>query len=147
MRVLGDRWWPRLALLLLVLVVAQVTTSLMDFEPRPVLLALLVTLAVAALWLLVDALDAGQARWRERGERPGVPRPEPAAYARLVADHLAADSPGPALRERLLALARARDPDLRDDDLRRLRDAPPERLTLREIDHYLTRIEDLRDHS
>lgn len=147
MRHLVDRWWPRLALLLLSVVTAQVTFALLDFEPRPVLLALLVTLVFAVLWLLLDALDAGETRWRERGERPGVPKAETSSYARLITDHLAADDPGPALRDRILALARARDPDLLDPDLRALRDAPRHRLTLTEIDHLLTRIEALRDHT
>jgi len=59
--------------------------------------------------------------------------------------HLDTRDPGPALRDRLVALARSRDPDLADPVLRDLAQQPARRLTPDDIDRYLTRIEALRD--
>ena len=70
---------------------------------------------------------------------------EESSYSRILQGHLDSRDPGPALRDRLVALARTRDPGLTDPDLRDLAQGPVRRLSPEEIDHYLTRIEALRD--
>ena len=67
-------------------------------------------------------------------------------HHRVLTNHLAARAPGPALRHLLLDLARGRDPDLSDPELRALADDSPGRLTAVDIDRYLTRIEEPREH-
>ena len=65
----------------------------------------------------------------------------------MLTNHLAARDPGPALRNLLVDLARGRDPALLDDpELRALVEQPARRLSAADIDRYLTRIEEPRDH-
>ena len=139
------RAWGRRALLLGgIVVVGQVALTALDFGPRLGWWALLMTCVAAMVWLLLDANDARAADWGDG--RPPQVRPdagEDSAYTRLVHGHLDAGEPGPALRDRLVALARTRDPELRDPDLRELAQLPVRLLSPAEIDRYLTRIEAL----
>lgn len=140
------RWWPRLLLLAVMLVGGQVVLTLMDFDPDPVGWGLLVVVATVVVWLALDTLDAGEAVWDDGAVgRSGPVVEEQTVHGRVVAAHLASREPGPALRDRLVALARSRDPELTDPDLLRLSTERPRRLSPAEIDHYLTRIEALRD--
>jgi hypothetical protein len=142
-----NRWWPRLLLLAVLLVGGQVALTLMDFDPDPVGWGLLVVVATVVVWLAQDTLDAGEADWHDgRAERAAPATEEQTVHGRVVAGHLASRDPGPALRDRLVELARSRDPALTDPELLRLSTEPPRRLSPAEIDHYLTRIEALRDH-
>lgn len=139
-------WWPRLVVLAGVLVGGQVLLTLMDFGPDPWGWGLLVVAAAVVLWLARDAVDADQAEWYDgAATSTGPTTEEQSAQGRVLASHLASRDPGPALRDRLVALARSRDPDLTDPDLRRLGTETPRRLSPAEIDHYLTRIEAQRD--
>jgi hypothetical protein len=141
-----NRWWPRLLLLAVLLVGGQVVLTVMDFDPDPVGWGLLVIVATVVVWLALDTLDAGEAEWDDgRGEQAAPATEEQTAHGRVLSSHLASRDPGPALRDRLVDLARSRDPELTDPDLRRLSTEPPRRLSPAEIDHYLTRIEALRD--
>ena len=141
-----NRWWPRLLLLAVLLVGGQVALTVMDFDPDPAGWGLLVVVATVVVWLAQDTLDAGQADWGDDAvDRAGPVTEEQTAHGRVLAGHLASRDPGPALRDRLVALARSRDPALTDPDLRRLSTEPPRRLSPAEIDHYLTRIEASRD--
>ncbi len=139
-------WWARAVLLALVVVVGQVVLTLLDFGPRLLGWALLATAVAALLWLLLDAAGTQAAGW-DSGLPPFV-RPDPGeatTYSRVLDSHLDSRDPGPALRDRLVALARSRDPDLADPVLRDLAQQPARRLTPDDIDRYLTRIEALRD--
>ncbi len=103
-------------------------------------------MVAALLWLLLDAAGTHAAGW-DSGLPPFV-RPdagEATTTSRVLDSHLDSRDPGPALRDRLVALARSRDPDLTDPVLRDLAQQPARRLTPDDIDRYLTRIEALRD--
>jgi hypothetical protein len=139
------RAWSRRALLLVAIILGgQAALTWLDFGPRLAWWALLMTCVAATVWLLLDANDASAADWRD--SRPPLARSdvgEDSAYTRLVHGHLDATEPGPALRDRLLALGRTRDPELRDPGLRELAQLPVRRLSPADIDRYLTRIEAL----
>lgn len=144
-RALTGRWLARLAAAVVLGAAGFGLLVLMDFGPRPLGWALLSLLGCALAWLVLDTLDAERPRWLPTLP-PAEDRVEEAAPdQRVVANHLSASEPGPALRDRLVALARSRDPDLTDPELAALAAAPPRRLTAAEIDHYISRIEELRD--
>lgn len=141
-----SRWWRRVAVLVLVAVGGQVALTLLDFDPDPLRWALMATTGVTLLWLVLDVLGIGTAPWDE----PLSPYARPDAaddsvQHRVVANHLAARDPGPALHRLLVGLARARDPALSDPELRALAEEAPRRLKATDIDRYLTRIEQPHD--
>lgn len=143
-RLLGH-WAPRVGTLVLVVLAGQVVFTALDFEPQLRDWALMATACVVLLWLALDAVGVGDASW----EDPLSPYARPDAaddsvHHRVLTNHLSARDPGPALRNLVVDLARGRDPDLRDPELRALADSPA-RLTATDIDHYLTRIEEPRD--
>lgn len=125
--------------------VGFVAAVVLDFEPRPAAFAVMVLLACSAAWLVLDTVNTPPARWL-----PGLPsygdRTDDASNdLRILTSHQAATEPSDALRDRLVTLARGRDPALADavhDEL-----TPVRRLKAAEIDRILTRIEDTRDHS
>lgn len=139
-------WWARAVILVLVVVVGQVVLTLLDFGPRLLGWALLAAAVAALMWLLLDAAGTHAAGWDS--SLPPFVRPDPgeaSAHSRVLDGHLDSRDPGPALRDRLVALARSRDPDLADPVLRDLAQQPARRLTPDDIDRYLTRIEALRE--
>jgi hypothetical protein len=144
-RAATSRWAARVAAAVALAVGGFGLLVLMDFGPRPVGWSLLVLLGCALLWLVLDTVDAERPRWLPTLPPAADRVEESAPDQRIVAGHLSATDPGPALRDRLVALARSRDPDLADPELAALAAAPPRRLTPAEIDHYITRIEELRD--
>ena len=140
-------WLPRVGVLVLMVVIGQVAFTLLDFDPRLRDWSLMACAIVALLWLAFDVTASGVADWDD----PLAPYARPDAadesvHHRVVSGHLSARDPGPALRHLLLDLARGRDPELRDPELRALADQPTRRLSPTDIDHYLTRIEEPRDH-
>ena len=145
-RVLGH-WGPRVGALALLVLGGQLVFTALDFDPDLVSWALMATAGVGLLWLVLDAVGVGDASWDD----PLAPyvRPDAAddsVHHRVLANHLAARDPGPALRNLLVGLARGRDPDLHDSALRALADERSPRLSATDIDRYLTRIEESRDH-
>lgn len=144
------------ALLVLVLLAAA---TVLDFEPDPVQVALIAVLAVAVGSLLVDATPDRPPAWRAAEPEPVRPPGQDArttSYLRVLEAHRTAREPGPAVRDRLATLAeqalRARHGLGRDDpaarhllgtDLLAVIDGPVRRLSHREIDRCLRRIEDL----
>ena len=139
-------WWARAVVLAAVVAAGHVVLTLLDYDPRPLGWALLATTITALLWLVLDATGTRAAGW-DAGLPPFV-RPdasEDTAHSRVLDGHLDSREPGPALRDRLVALARSRDPDLADPGLRELASQPVRRLTPDEIDRHLTRIEALRE--
>jgi len=140
-------WAPRVGALALIVLGGQVAFTALDFDPRLRDWALMASAGVVLLWLTLDAVGVGDASWDD----PLAPyvRPDAAddsVHHRVLSNHLAARDPGPALRNLLLELARGRDPHLQDPELRALADDPTRRLTATDIDRYLTRIEEPRDH-
>ena len=140
------RWGPRIGALVLIVVAGQVIFTLIDSEPQLLEWTLTASAVVALIWLASDAFGAADARWSQ----PLAPYARPDAaddsvHHRVLTSHLSAGQPSPALRNLLVQLARGRDPDLTDPQLRALFEEPPRRLSPADIDRYLTRIEEPRD--
>ena len=138
-------WLRRLAWGAVVSAAGFSFTLVIGMGPRPLGWVLLTLLALSLAWLVLDTVDVERPQWRS-----GIPAPPPEAHEithdrQLLDSHRDADTPSPALRDRLVALARARDEALSDPELAALATSSPRRLTPTEIDHYLTRIEALRD--
>jgi hypothetical protein len=116
-----------------------------DFEPQPVPYAVWSVIAIAMVFLALDSVDAPIAYWQS----PVQPRPDRAGEVtsdlRVLTSNQQADRPSDALAERLVALARGRDPALADDLQREL--ASGGRIRPAEIDRILTRIEESRERS
>ena len=138
-------WVTRLVGAAVLAVAGYGVLVLMDFGPRPFGWGLLTVVGCAVAWLVLDTLDAERPQWLPTLPPQGDRVEETTADDRLVDDHVSASAPGPALRDRLVALAFARDPDLADAELAALASEVPRRLSPADIDRYLTRIEELRD--
>lgn len=125
--------------------VGFVAALLLDFDPQPLPYVVWTVVLVTLAWLVVDTVTTDRAYWHH-----GLPVApdrvdEGTSDLRVLTSHQSADHPNEALAERLVALARARDPDLAAalreelDGVHRLRpDA---------IDRILTRIEATRDRT
>lgn len=140
-------------------VVAYAVTARLRWDPEPVRLALVIGLLLALIELLVSALDAAGPSWKVDSVIPaGQPGRDAqfSTYLRILEGHLTSKTPDGALRDRLAALAdrrlvqhqgvRREDPraaPLLGPELVRDLDGPPRRLSLGEIERYLTRIEEL----
>ena len=151
-------WW-RLAGAALMTVGLYVLFLVLEFEPHALPLALLVAVSVAAVGLVVDGLGTGDQSWTVEITRPATPPgqdPQFSRYLRTIESHLTAQTPEPALRDRLGELAARRleqrhgvrrdDPRadvLLGPDLTAVLDGPPRRLTRAEIDRCVRRIEEL----
>jgi hypothetical protein len=135
--VTGRRWQWRVLGGLVLYAGLEVALTLLDFDPDPVRLALVVGVCVAAAGVLRDGTTPTERPWTPPPAPPVVPPGSDArlsAYVRLIEDHLAARNPDRGLRDRLVVLSGGR----LADEL----DGPARRLTTREIDDYLTRIEE-----
>ena len=118
---------------------------LLRFGPQPVPYAVMVSIVLTLAWLVLDTIDAPPARWLPAPTSADDRVGEATADLRILSSHAQASSPSSAVRDRLVFLARARDPALADDLLHEL--APEGRLSPAEIDRILTRIEEVRDRS
>jgi hypothetical protein len=153
------RWVVRGVVLVALVAGLYLAFELFDYEPRPLPLALLVTVCLAVGWLVVDVLgDLG----------PGWEVPAPSAssydgqdarlatYLRVLEGHVGSAGPDDHLRDRLAVLADRRlaqrhglrrdEPAAREllgPDLLAVLDGPPRRLKVAEIDRHLRRIEEL----
>lgn len=139
----SEQWRGRLLGGLALAALGFVAAVLLDFEPRPVPYALWSCGALAACWLVLDSTDVPVTSWRSslppRADRADEAGPD----LRVLTSHQQASEPSAALRDRLVVLARGRDPDLAED-LRHELD-PVRRLSPADVDRILTRIEDSRD--
>ncbi len=136
-------WRGRLLVGAVLGAIGYVSAVLLEFGPRPVPYAVMVAILLTLVWLVLDTVDAPAARWH-----PVLPHArdrvdEATSDLRILSSHVQASVPSEAVRERLVALARARDPDLAAA-LRHELD-PVRRLSPAEIDRILTRIEEVRD--
>jgi hypothetical protein len=150
--------WRPVAAVLLALVL-YVVLWLLDFDPDPLRLGLLVLVCAAASALFVDAFDTGEAGWDLESAHwapPSGQDPGYSAYLHAIEHHLTVDVPDGALRDRLAALAALRleqrhglvlgDPradDLLGPELTQVLDDPPRRLSRTEIDRCVRRMEEL----
>lgn len=141
---MSRRWLLRVAVASACGLAGWLVAVVVRFEPRPVGWTLLVVVFFSLVWLVLDTLDARPARWQVTVPgSSGTSVPEVTLDERLLSSHLAASEPDDALRERLLALARSRDPALADPLLQGLAAGPPRRLSLAEIDRILTHLEEI----
>lgn len=125
--------------------IGYVAAVLLDFEPQPAAYVVMVVIVLSLAWLVLDTVDAPVAQWGS-GLPPVSDRVDEATSdLRVLASHEQADVPSEALRNRLIALARSRDPDLAEE-LRHELD-PAARLSPADTDRVLRRIEELRDRS
>lgn len=130
------QWALRIGALALIVILGQVFFTLVDSDPSLLEWTLTASAGVVLVWLASDVFGVAGARWDD----PLAPYARPDAaedsvHHRVLTNHLAARDPGPGLRRLLLDLAGPAAPDL-----------PDGRLTPTDIDRYLTRIEEQRDH-
>ncbi len=155
------RWSLRLGVLATAVVTLYTVLSIFDYDPHPVRLALLTTLAMAAAWLVSDVLVDGGAAWNVYSDplvTEGQLDPRLAAYLRTLEGHLTSSTADAGLRDRLAALADRRlakrglhrdgpsgaeARDLLGADLAGTLDGPPRRMSVAEITRHVTRIEEL----
>lgn len=156
---MSTRWKRRALAALLGFTVLYLVTVLVDFEPDALRLALVVALAVAGAGLLLDALADSGASWHLDAARPVLPQgqdPATARYRSLLESHVASASPDAGVRDRFASLAelvlrQRHGIDLSDPgaaarlgpELAAFLAAPPRRLSRREIERHLQRIEEL----
>ena len=149
----------RVAAAVALFAVLYVAFLLLDFEPHPLPLLLLVLMGVAATGLVVDGLGAEGQSWRVDMAHPATPPgqdPRFSLYLRTVEGHLTAATPDGTLRDRLAALAALRleqrhgvaGPGPRRDellgpDLTAVIDGPVRRLGRAELTRCVQRIEEL----
>lgn len=130
------RWGRRVGALVLIVVFGEVFFTLIDSRPSLLEWTLTASAGVVLVWLASDVFGVAGASWDD----PLAPyaRPDAAedsSHHRVLTNHLAAREPGPALRRLLLDLGGPAAPDL-----------PDRPLTVTDIDRYLTRIEEPREH-
>ena len=132
---------------------------LVKFGPHLGPLLVVVLAGVALAWLMYDAMGATPQGWavpRASYANPPGHDARTAAYLRLIEDQLTAREANPRLRDRLRTLADLRlrqqhDLELTDPRAEALLGpavmavltGPPQRLSSRDIDQTLTRIEEL----
>lgn len=118
---------------------------LLRFDPQPVAYVVMMAVVLTVTWLVLDTVDAPAAQWS-----PVLPPvqdrvDEATSDLRILSSHVQASTPSAALRDRLVALARVRDPDLAASLHREL--DPTRRIAPADIDRILTRIEEARDRT
>ena len=140
--------WPRpsMSRVLWGLVVGALGYGLavvLHFDPQPLPYLVMMTVVLASLWLVLDTVDAPPARWVPTLPPLADRVDEATSDLRILSSHVQASTPTPAVRDRLVALARTRGPDLAETLQHEI--DPARRLSPAEIDRILTRIEEARD--
>ena len=145
MRWWSRRWRGRVGGGIVLAAIGYALALWLDFDPQPMPYAVWAVVVLAMTYLVIDTVDAPVAHW----QHPVAPRSdrvdEVTSDLRILSGHQQADHPSDALAQRLVALARTRDPDLASevqDELAGVRRIPPAA-----IDRILTRIEESRDRS
>jgi len=137
---LPDRLTGRVAKGVGLAVAGFVAAVLLDMEPQPLPYVVWAVVVLTTAYLVIDTLDVPTAEWQQ-GPPPTDRVDEASSDLRVLSSHVQSDQPSDALAHRLVALARARDPDLGDTVRRELADS--RRLSPADIDRILTRIEDV----
>ena len=145
MKWVAGPWRNRLFLAALVSGMGYVYALLLDFGPQPVPYVVMASVVLTLVWVVFDTAEADPAHWTPSLPSASDRVDEATSDLRILSSHQQADTPSEAVRDRLVALARARDPGLADT-LRRELD-PVRRLSPADIDRILTRIEEVRDRS
>ena len=138
-------WRNRLFLAVVIAGAGYLYALLLDFGPRPVPYVVMASIVLTLVWLAFDTAEADPARWVPTLPSTGDRADEATPDLRILTSHQQASEPSEALRDRLVQLARARDPSLADT-LRQELD-PVRRLSPADIDRILTRIEAVRDRT
>lgn len=136
-------WRNRLFLGVVISVVLYVFALLLEFGPQPVPFAVAMAVILSLMWLALDLADEEPVAWV-----PALPRghdrvDEATTDLRILTSHQQSNVPSEAVRDRLVALARPRAPELAEILHHEL--AAVGRLSPSEIDQILTRIEEARD--
>ena len=113
----------------------------LDMEPQPLPYVVWSVVVLTTAYLVIDTADAPAADWQQ-GPPPTDRVDEASSDLRVLSSHAQSDQPSEAVAHRLVALARARDPDLGETVRRELADT--RRLSPADIDRILTRIEDVQ---
>jgi len=137
---LSDRLTGRVAKGVGLAVGGFVAAVLLDMEPQPLPYVVWSVVVLTTAYLVIDTVDAPAAEWLQ-GPPPTDRVDEASSDLRVLSSHVQSDQPSDALAHRLVALARARDPDLGETVRRELADT--RRLSPADIDRILTRIEDV----
>lgn len=142
---ISREWGVRLSGGIVLAGIGFAVSVLLDFEPRPLAYVVMALLVLSVVWMVLDTLNSPPAQWL-----PGLPArgdrvDEASADYRILSTHQQANQPSDALRDRLVALARGRDPAHAEFLFAEL--TPVRRLKPAEIDRILTEIEESRDHS
>ena len=137
---LSDRLTGRVAKGVGLAVAGFVAAILLDMEPQPLPYVVWSVVVLTTAYLVIDTLDVPTAEWLQ-GPPPTDRVDEASSDLRVLTSHVQSDQPSDALAHRLVALARARDPDLAETVRREL--AGTRRLSPADIDRILTRIEDV----
>jgi hypothetical protein len=153
------RWATRVVALVALVVGLYVALELLDYEPRPLRLALLVTVCLAAAWLVVDVIGDLGPNWYVQSPPSTSWAGQDAhlaTYLRVLEGHVTAETPHTNLRDRLAALADRRlaqrhgmgrdEPAAREllgPELLAVLEGPPRRLRVAEIERLVRRIEEL----
>ena len=112
----------------------------LDMGPRPLPYVVWSVVVLTTAYLVIDTIDAPSPEWQQGP--PSADRVDEASSdLRVLSSHVQSDQPSDAVAHRLVALARARDPDLGETVRRELADT--RRLSPADIDRILTRIEDV----
>ncbi len=131
-----QRWWWRAGLVGVAWAGFLVAGIRLELDPHPGRLLLVVTLVAAVAGMLVDSAIDPAPQWHlehtDRDDWRGHDS-RTAFYVRMLESHLTARDADPALRDRLIRLAEARDAMIE----------PPTRLSREEIDEWIGRIERL----
>ena len=115
----------------------------LDFEPQPLPYVVWAVVVLAMTYLVIDTVDVPASQWQHALPPRSDRADEATSDLRVLAGHQQADHPSDALAQRLVALARGRDPDLAAELQHEL--AGSRRIPPAEIDRILARIEDVRD--
>ena len=142
---LSGRWSGRVGGGLVLAAIGYLVALWLDFEPRPVPYAVWAVVVIAMTYLVIDTAEAPVSHWQHPIPRRSDRVDQVTSDLRVLSSHQHADHPSAALAERLVALARGRDPDLAAEIQRDL--AGRDRIRPADIDTILTRIEESRDRS
>ncbi|RYB91540.1 hypothetical protein EUA06_09485 [Nocardioides glacieisoli] len=138
------RWSGRIGGAVVLAAIGYAVAIWLDFEPRPFPYAVWALVVIAMTYLLIDTVEAPVSHWQHQVPHHRSDRvDEVTSDLRVLSSHQHADHPSTALAERLVALARGRDPDLAAEIQRDL--TGRDRIRPADIDTILTRIEESRD--